>query len=87
MRGNGDAAIPPISAAPFSYFENVVRPQAGLIKARAKASTEPAKQRETKKPAMKQKADFAGLCIDCENRGTCIYAKVSGGVWHCEEYR
>lgn len=32
-------------------------------------------------------ASFAGLCVDCQNRNTCIYAKTNGGVWHCEEYR
>jgi hypothetical protein len=29
---------------------------------------------------------FAGLCVDCQNRHTCLYAKAAGGVWHCEEY-
>ena len=28
-----------------------------------------------------------GLCVNCANRDTCIYAKREGGVWHCEEYR
>jgi len=29
---------------------------------------------------------FKGLCINCENRFTCILPKPAGGVWHCEEY-
>lgn len=31
--------------------------------------------------------DAKGLCVNCANRETCIYAKREGGVWHCEEYR
>ena len=30
---------------------------------------------------------FKGLCVNCENRKTCNFAKVNGGIWHCEEYR
>jgi len=31
--------------------------------------------------------ELKGLCINCENRFTCILPKPAGGVWHCEEYR
>jgi len=31
--------------------------------------------------------EFAGLCKNCANRDTCMFAKPQGGVWHCEEYR
>ncbi len=27
-----------------------------------------------------------GLCINCDNRATCIFPVKDGGVWHCEEY-
>lgn len=27
-----------------------------------------------------------GLCLDCENRETCMYRKREGGTWQCEEY-
>lgn len=27
-----------------------------------------------------------GLCVNCENRETCVFPKPLGGVWHCEEY-
>ncbi|OGC81550.1 MAG: hypothetical protein A2W07_09500 [candidate division Zixibacteria bacterium RBG_16_43_9] len=27
-----------------------------------------------------------GLCINCENRATCIFPKPETGVWRCEEY-
>jgi hypothetical protein len=30
---------------------------------------------------------FKGLCGDCENRRTCGFPKLDGGVWHCEEYQ
>jgi len=30
---------------------------------------------------------FQGLCNLCENRATCTFPKLEGGVWHCEEYR
>lgn len=29
---------------------------------------------------------FKGLCINCENRNTCVNSRVEGGIWHCEEY-
>ena len=28
-----------------------------------------------------------GLCINCDFRAECPFAKKQGGVWHCEEYR
>ena len=30
---------------------------------------------------------YAGLCSDCQDRETCTFPRVEGGVWHCEEYR
>lgn len=27
-----------------------------------------------------------GLCVNCDNRDSCIYPKPEGGVWRCEEY-
>ncbi len=27
-----------------------------------------------------------GLCVNCENRETCMHANTECGVWHCEEY-
>ena len=27
-----------------------------------------------------------GLCVNCENRTTCIFPKPETGVWRCEEY-
>jgi hypothetical protein len=27
-----------------------------------------------------------GLCVNCENAPTCEHHKLTGGVWHCEEY-
>ena len=27
-----------------------------------------------------------GLCINCENRKTCMLPSPAGGIWHCEEY-
>jgi hypothetical protein len=30
---------------------------------------------------------YKGLCINCEERATCLYPKPEGGVWRCDEYR
>lgn len=30
---------------------------------------------------------FLGLCVNCEIRESCSHAKLTGGVWFCEEYR
>jgi hypothetical protein len=27
-----------------------------------------------------------GLCVNCDNRGTCSHARTESGVWHCENY-
>ena len=27
-----------------------------------------------------------GLCVDCENRESCVFRRREGGTWHCEEY-
>ena len=27
-----------------------------------------------------------GLCSNCDNRASCLFPIVAGGVWHCEEY-
>jgi len=27
-----------------------------------------------------------GLCINCDNRKTCMLPSPVGGIWHCEEY-
>ena len=39
-------------------------------------------------PAKRMNSDKnKGLCLDCENRETCVFPIPQGGVWHCEEYR
>ncbi len=30
---------------------------------------------------------YKGLCVNCENRKTCMLSRTEGGVWHCEEYQ
>lgn len=32
------------------------------------------------------KAEFKGLCLNCDNRKTCIFPKPDEGIWRCEEY-
>jgi hypothetical protein len=34
-----------------------------------------------------ESAELIGLCSDCESRHTCIFPKLEGGIWHCEEYK
>jgi hypothetical protein len=34
-----------------------------------------------------ESAEYAGLCMNCENRRACALPKPAGGIWHCEEYR
>jgi hypothetical protein len=33
-----------------------------------------------------EEVKFKGLCLNCENRKTCIFPKPEEGVWRCEEY-
>jgi hypothetical protein len=33
-----------------------------------------------------QSGVFEGICINCEHRITCVNAKTTGGIWHCNEY-
>ena len=28
-----------------------------------------------------------GLCVNCENRNSCMFSDTVYGVWHCEEYK
>ena len=30
---------------------------------------------------------FKGLCANCDNRNTCMFADSVVGIWHCEEYK
>lgn len=32
-------------------------------------------------------SSYKGLCMNCEQKASCIYPKPEGGVWHCEEYQ
>jgi hypothetical protein len=41
----------------------------------------------TTRPAPPESTVFKGLCVNCENRETCVMARAEGGIWHCEEYR
>jgi hypothetical protein len=46
---------------------------------------------EPQRPALstieeKNSVRLIGLCSNCDNRGTCVFPKPEGGVWHCEEY-
>ncbi|HNZ06967.1 MAG TPA: hypothetical protein PKI63_04155 [Candidatus Cloacimonadota bacterium] len=34
----------------------------------------------------KDDEDFSGLCHDCQKRDYCQLRKISGGVWHCQEF-
>jgi len=36
--------------------------------------------------AIFQKDRFKGLCVNCSKNRSCLFAKLEGGVWHCEEY-
>ena len=56
-------------------FEVIQAPQQNV----AKSVTSPSEHA--------QERQYHGLCVNCKNRKTCIYAKTEGGVWHCEEYR
>ncbi len=54
-------------------------PDAGAEPPGAAAADRPTAQEESEK--------LLGLCVNCENRRTCISRKQPGGVWHCGEYR
>jgi len=40
-----------------------------------------------KKPEFKQIEEHKGLCVNCDNRFTCLMSGQIGGVWYCEEYQ
>ncbi|HOX01757.1 MAG TPA: hypothetical protein P5555_05315 [Candidatus Paceibacterota bacterium] len=64
----------------------MLKPSPALSKEAPEASPPPASS-AAGAPRPKKPIQFAGLCVDCQNRRTCIYAKVHGGVWHCEDYQ
>jgi hypothetical protein len=45
------------------------------------------KQRTTAVPTCAAEYQYRGLCMNCENRNSCMHADTEGGIWHCEEYR
>ena len=55
-----------------------------------KHSGNPVKNGNKDKPKPDQnqseKRIFKGLCINCDNRFTCMLPRPVEGVWHCEEY-
>ena len=57
----------------FDVFVSVPAPQPGQA-----APTQPTKRQSTN--------EHTGLCMNCDNVGTCTLPKPEGGVWHCEEY-
>lgn len=46
-----------------------------------------AENSQVKPEANKNPGTSKGLCMDCDNRETCLYAKPEEGVWHCTEYQ
>ena len=53
----------------------------------SEAGFQPAQSRDRPGTRGKEALLFKGLCINCENRFTCITSKTEGGIWHCEEYK
>ena len=54
-------------------------------------SVEPAeravKEARPRRPdAAEEEGKFAGLCVNCSSRHSCMHPKPAGGVWHCEDY-
>ncbi len=37
-------------------------------------------------PFVEKANGHLGLCVTCDDSGTCMYTNREGGVWHCEEY-
>lgn len=50
-------------------------------------TSEPDRVLPTQTPERRNTSGRTGLCMNCDNVGTCICPKPEGGVWHCEEYR
>ena len=42
--------------------------------------------RPDRQPPEPEPANLKGLCVNCDRRFTCTYAKPETGVWRCEEY-
>jgi hypothetical protein len=65
-------------------FEGYVLPQPKCTPA---AGTAPDNGASLARQQQNDCGPFLGLCVNCEDRETCIYPKPEGGVWRCEEYR
>lgn len=50
-------------------------------------ASQPAQAVPTRPPERQNTSGRTGLCMNCDNAGTCTSPKPEGGVWHCEEYR
>ena len=79
--------------APFcAYSKNSKRPVwfCEMFQNQTPTESSPPKNSENLNSEKKSKTDkskYKGLCINCENRDTCTFPKLEGGVWHCSEYR
>lgn len=83
-KGDLAEAICPPAPAPKVASRETNRHRSGSMKSTKGPSST---WDDTLAPALVKSSGFAGLCVDCVDRETCLYARASGGIWHCEEYR
>ena len=65
--------------------QTVIEESVSRVRVQKKANRKAAKKEKSEK-GDHQKV-FVGLCGNCDERKTCIFAKAESGVWHCEEYK
>jgi hypothetical protein len=56
-------------------------------RASRKTDSEPRMRDARQDREAEESGSYQGLCVNCELRATCRYAKSPGGVWHCNEYQ
>lgn len=85
-KGASTCTYPKTSGRPIlecDEFDGILAPPLGLVHPRNVAPMDPAHQANPRGSDFKE---YRGLCSNCEQRSTCTYPKLEGGVWHCEEY-
>jgi len=83
-RNAADCTFPKDRQSPSLYCEEFELDSTPLAKMAAKERPLPAAPVEAED---EDSGKFIGLCINCDNRKTCVYPKPEGGIWHCEEYQ
>ena len=75
-----------IACKPIWFCENFDNTTALQVAENEEIYSEERSSQSTKPGIEVISGRMKGLCINCDNRASCMLLTPDGGVWHCEEY-